>query len=247
MNRIRAALLFICFLNSLNLIAQQETLKLKLDNYEPRVGENVKLSFDFEFFTKSFEQQLNPNIIIVDNLSLMGLNESEFSKTIKFPKAGNTTVGPFKFNINGKDYVTDSISLRVLDKLPFKEGFWCRLVTDNHGNKFLILEQYTQNEITYTKTKDGFSVSEKVKKGAPSDPVEIVKIQEKGIEINFAYSSSSTVHPDDFDFSKPGMSYSIKKYQIVFDEDFSGSFTLSVNHLKNLPKQFSFDDILITR
>lgn len=243
MRSILFALALLCF----NLLSAQDTLKLAVDNPGPRVGDEVELSFSFDFFSDHLKSQLNSEVEMKSSLSAFGSNSDKLIRRIEFTKQGKRTIGPFKFGFNGKTLTTDSISFDVAEKLPFEEGVWIRLISDYQDNKLLIVEQLVKNESDYSDNKNGFSYTIGGKMDEKTELVEIEEVSENGLEITFRSSKSKTRTKDGGDTYAAGLTYSFKKYQIEFDESFDGPFTLKKKHLINLPKKTSFDNIVISR
>ena len=84
----------------------QEKVELKIDNPQPRVGQEVTISFDIDFLSDFFQNDLDKNIEVTEANSLFGGYSDEFSRVIKFRKAKTYTIGPFEYSFNGKKYKT---------------------------------------------------------------------------------------------------------------------------------------------
>ena len=233
----------LCF----NLLSAQDTLRLLVDNPEPRIGDKVELSFSFNFFTDELKNQLDDEVEMTNSSSVFGGQSDKFTRVIEFKRAGKHTIGPFKFDFNGRIIMTDSIVIDVAEKLPFEEGIWIRLTSDQEGNNFLIVEQLIENESDYSKNKDEFSYTVGGNMDDKTEFAEIEEVSENGVEINFRQSRSNTRTNDSDDIFAPGLSYSFKKYQIEFDNDYNGTFTLKKKHLKNFPKNTSYTEINISK
>lgn len=241
-------LLIIAGLICLNLLNAQDTLNLTLSNPEPRVGDKVELSFSFSFFTDDLENQIDDEIVMTASSSIYGISSNDkFIRMLEFTRTGKHTIGPFKFDFNGKMIVTNSIIVNVAEELPFEEGVWIRLTSDKEGNKFLILEQLVNNTSDYSKEGNTTSYTVGGKLDENFEFAEIEPISEDGIRINFKMSKSNTRTRDNGDVYAPGLSYSFKKYQIEFDEGFDKTFVLKKKHLKYLPKNVRFSKIEIKR
>ncbi len=231
----------LCF----NVLSAQDTLKLSVTNAEPRIGEKIQLSFSFEFFSDDLKSQLNDGIEMTSSMHVYGMQNDKFTRSLEFTKTGKHTIGPFTFDFNGKTIVTDSIVVNVAEKLPFKEGVWIRLISDQEGNKFLIVEQQIQNKSDVSKSKNGFSQTVGGKLDDKAEFVEIMDVSEPTIKISFRLGNVNT-RMNDEDMLAPGFTYSLKKYVVTLDEDYDGDFTLTKKHLKNLPKKTPFTEIEIT-
>lgn len=234
----------ICFFVALSINAQ-DSLLLKLDNYCPRVGDKIELSFSFDFFDDLIKEQLEEDIEITEKNDYSSSRDNVFTRNISFTQPGNKTVGPFRFNFNGKEYVTNAIKVEVAEKLPFKEGAWVRMGTDESGNKVLVLEQYTKLVTESKQTRDGF-YSSTHSSLEDDEYAEIKNIDEDGIEIRFRTSIRKS-RSEDGESLMGDMYYSRSIYKVILDEDFSGTFVLKKKHYRNLPRGAKIDKIEITR
>lgn len=239
------SILFLASLFCVTVLQAQDTLKLSINNPAPRLGEEVELSLSLDFLAKEIESQLNDGIDLLDSPSYSG-GKKLLTKLV-FSNVGVQQVGPFQFNFNGKEMLTDVLTVDVAEKLPFEEGVWFRSVTDSKGDQFLIIEQYMNNESNYQKEELGFSYTVGGVLGEGKKYVEIDDTSKYGIEFDFKQSNSTTKREEGSDPFSVGMSYSFKKYLIVFDDSFSGSFTLKKKHLKNVPKKTAIENIVITK
>lgn len=224
----------------------QDTIQLKLDNYCPRVDDNIELTFAFDFFEEIVTKQLAEDINIVEGSSFSMEDENAFVRNISFSKSGKKTVGPFNFEFNGKAYTTDAITVDVGEKLPFKEGVWVRMGISADGEKVIVLEQYVKTKTKTTKTKNGFSTSTSSSLG-DDDYAKIWDLNEPGLNIRFTSSHRSTRSEDGDIFSENGMMYSISNYVVEFEDSFSGTFILKKKHYKNIPFGSKIKSIEISR
>ncbi|GAB5524838.1 MAG: hypothetical protein Roseis2KO_27100 [Roseivirga sp.] len=228
-----------------NLLSAQSTLELSIDNPEPRIGDKVELSFSFSFFIDEIRTQLSDDMVMTNAANIFGTGSDKFTRVLEFKRTGKHTVGPFKFDFNGKTIITDSINIDVAEELPFEEGLWIRLTSDQSGNKFLIVEQLVGNQSDYTEKENGFAYTVGGKLDEGTEFAEIEDLYEDGVTISFKQSRSNTRTSDQGDVFAAGLSYSFKKYKVEFDEGFNGVFTLKKKHLKNLPKKTSFKKLEI--
>jgi hypothetical protein len=224
----------------------QDTIRLKLDNYCPRVDDKIELTFSFDFFNDIISEQLAEEIKTVEPSAFSTDASNVFTRNISFSKSGKKTVGPFRFEFNDKAYVTDAIVVEVGEKLPYKEGVWVSMGIGADGEKVIVLEQYAKTKTTTTKTKNGFS-SATASSLEGDDYAKIWKINDPDLNIRFKSSHRSNRSEDDDIFSAGGMMYAISIYVVEFEEDFSGTFLLKKKHYKNLPSGSKIQTIEITR
>lgn len=184
---------------------------------------------------------------MTNSFSVFGDSNDKFIRVIEFMNKKKYTVGPFKFDFNGKAILTDSIIIDVVEKLPFKEGVWIRYISDNNENKFLVVEQLIKNELNYSEDKDELSFTITNKIDDKTEFVEIEEISENGIKVNLKQTKNNIRTKDSNDIFAPGLSFSFKKYQVELNESYDGTFKLKKKHLKNFPKKTSFTEIIITK
>ena len=106
----RKGILFMLLLSlwSFSLQAQDNDVEIKVNNAAPRVGDEVEILFDIQFFSDEIEKQL-PNGVNVEGNSI-GASSGKLKKIITFEKSGKYTVGPFKFEFNGKKWLLTPLS-----------------------------------------------------------------------------------------------------------------------------------------
>jgi hypothetical protein len=221
----------------------QETLKLKINNPQPRVGQSVSLNFDIRFFTDFIESQIEREGKIETATSYTSTNN--FERNLVFQEAGVHTIGPLRFNINNIDYVTDTLVITVIEPLLPQEGLWIRLVEQN-GRKYMLVEQMIANESNFQEKENGFSYTVGGELNEGKEFAELVDVSVKGVRFNFRNSSTRSVRSEGAKMFEPGFSYSYKKYDIEFDDSFSGELKLSKKHFINFPAKTKLEKILIT-
>ena len=225
-------------------IYSQDFLNLKINNPQPRVDQEVKLSLNIEFFIENFKTQLGEKIELSNSGSVHELSNNDFNRMIKFNQIGLHKIGPIKFEFNGKKYISDSIFVTVVEKLQIKEGIHLRYVKFDNKHH-LILEQMINNQSDYTTTEDGYKYTVGGVKPEGKKFAELIETPVPGVKINFTNSYSSSVKPEDANIFDAGLSYSIKFYEIEFSDDFKGIFILNKSHIINLPVDEKIEEIQI--
>lgn len=122
-------------------VYSQNKLKLKVANTTPRVGETIQLFIDFSFFNNVIDSQLN---IISDDMKVLHVNhrgQLNYTRSFVFDSVGTKQIGPFEFTFNGRAYITDSVKIEVLGKLPSQSGVWVRQM-ESDGNKYILVEKF---------------------------------------------------------------------------------------------------------
>ena len=235
---------FIFLLLNLQLYAQTP-LKLKIDNPEPRMDEGTEISFDFTFFADEVARQLGETVILTGESSLLTRPEKNFTRIVKFTKAGIQTLGPLTFEINGQSYVTSTAQVDVLPPLPFEEGIWLRVV-EHEGKRYLYVEQMiagmaesgpTGKEMSNA-TND-FGDGNTIFAEPEPSPAEGLRFKFRGAGSRAKYDTESG--------SSQGFTYSFRKYEIQIRREFKGKFTLTKKHMLNMPKRVKMEEIEIRK
>jgi len=222
------------------IVCGQNKIELQINNPEPRVGDEVKLTLDANFLIDEIKIQSDTTIKFVT--SSFGLNSSEFSTAIEFSKSGSYLLGPYEFIFNGKKFISDSIKVNVKEMLPYEEGIWVRFVPAGES-RYIIVEQLIENKSDFKTRKDGFTYT--VGGVAVEDFAEIIEVSDDKVEIDFRSSRQNNRVPKDSELFSPGFSYSFRKYEIKFLNGFEGPFKLEKKHFTNFPKKGKFKTIEI--
>lgn len=217
----------------------QDTLTLIIDNPEPRVGDVVQISFNIDFLVDHLREQ---TVETIEFTKPLFATNNTFTQSIKFTREGKSTIGPYQFEFNNKQYVSTSIEVNVEKELPYQDGLWVRYVRLEE-KQYLIVEQLISNQSDYKTEENGFSYT--VGGISNEDYAELTEVPLDGVRFQFKGSKSNTRRPEGDDLFAPGYSYSIKRYEVIFEEGYKGKFKLEKEHIKNFPKNTKFKPILI--
>ncbi|MFD2567332.1 hypothetical protein [Pseudotenacibaculum haliotis] len=242
----KKTILLLFTISSLSLFGQ-EKLSIEIDNPQPRVDQRVTFSINIDFLASYLKKELGKNIELTRSKSIFGSQSDDFERVVVFKKAKKYKVGPFNFEFNGKKYTTNTIEIKVLPKLPMEEGLWLRLA-EFEGDKYLILEQLVKNRPNKTINENGGYTH--TIGGVKPEGIELADLNEnltEGIHLDFYSSSSNTLTPEGAELFDIGYTYSIKKYEITFDENFEGDYKISEKDIKNLPKIFNIGKIRLRK
>ncbi|MCL5247794.1 BatD family protein [Cellulophaga sp. 20_2_10] len=243
MKRITLLLLIFCSLNAIG----QKKLEIEIDNPEPRVGQSVTFSINVDFLTDYFKKELGKNVDFTRSTSIFGMQSDDFERVIIFEKAKKYEIGPFDFEFNGKKYTTEIIEVNVLPKLPMENGLWLR-ITESDSQQYLILEQLISNESNKTDNENG-GYSQTIG-GVKPEGKEFAELNEKltkGIELSNYSSATNTMKAEDAELFDVGFSYSIIKYKIKFEKDFSEEYIISETDFNNLPEKYDIGKIKVKK
>jgi hypothetical protein len=150
------------------------------------------------------------------------------------------TIGPFKLDFSGKTYLTNSISINVIEGLTDKEGVWVRKIKINNKD-YIVIEQIVNLK---PKTNRSGSTWKTEWETTEKDLAELNQPDYQGLEF-FEMSSGRGGHPDKLKKYPPSISYCYKFYEIKKMADFKGSYKLRENDFSKLPKGTKIPDIVI--
>lgn len=200
-------LLFLFLFNSGLTFSQNFTLTS--NNPEPRMGQEFEVS---GYLNDTLTEVRFNNILKIRNIARVeGLN----------------LIGPLSININGNTYLSDTLTINVIEELDkTKEGIWVRYV--NFQNKdYIILEQVinakprreSQNKVTFDNQ-----------------------------DVTFAELDLSQFNSDEIKIWNPASnsSFGYKRwlYQYHKKEGYE-PITLDKKYFKNLPKKAKIDKVVL--
>lgn len=216
--------------------SQAQNLKIKVDNTEPRLGQEINLTMESIFF----EDFLNKTC--TDSLQFKkSYSNPDLTKTIVANRLGQLTIGPIKFEFNGVNYVSNSIKINVIPNLSDEEGVWIRKMKIE-DKEFILIEQISKTEPMTSVTENALRIEWKA---TPESLVKLIKEpKEQGIEF-LDRRSGVGAHPDPSKEHPHSISYSYKFYEIKKSSKFKESFRLKEEHFQNLPKGAKIPNIVI--
>ena len=225
---------------TINLTTFGQIVTLDIHNPAPRVDEEIEISVNLK--KKDIKAEYPFPIDELDILRDNNLGNGKIKFTQIASDTGSVTFGPFKFTVDGKEYISDTLTIRVYPKLPpVMQGIWIRQVhfKDKH---LLIIEQRMPNDwkkddkYDMTFNNDGLQFAE----------IDKETIDHAGFEFNFSYSNSTQQFiNDNEDYVGDMVSYQMLIYNIKITDDYNGKFKLKKKHFKNFPKDIDFKEIKI--
>ena len=241
MNNFIFLILIICSLNTFG----QNSLKIEIDNPEPRVGEDVLFSINIDFLKNNLQEKLGAEIELTRSTSTHGLQSDDFERIIKFNKIGLIKIGPFEFDFNGRKYFTNQIVVNVQPKIKLEESLMVR-IAEIKSQKYIIIEQLVKN-IAKTEPDEYGNITTYLGGVAPEN-FEFASINEnfcKNIELDDKNTSSETLTSENPKYGEMGYSYSKIRYRINFNKDFEGEYKLTEKDFMNLPKDHKLKPIIL--
>lgn len=221
----------------------QERIELSLDVQHVRVGEEVELKFSMEFFSSYIKKQINSDISDGGSSfdSFHYPNQNEWTELIQFSDTGSYVLGPYTFEFDSIEYITDSLKINVINALPEKEGVWLRTSENSKGQQLLIVEQKIDMNKHKSKSRQN---SEYGWRGDDDLYTEIHENDQEQVRFIFAGSSIGPCQSDPFEDSDLRCSY--RKYVVAFANEFEGSVELTEDFFVNFPKKVEYQPIAIS-
>ncbi len=228
-------LLLIILLCSFNLSAQKK-IELSVNNLEPRVGEEVTLIMKPDILTEYLKNELGDSIEVSSSGLFSQDLFGELNRVLVFKEAKSYTIGPFAFEFNGTKYETNSISVNVRPKIPEENGLWIRLIMLD-GEKYLEIEQKTtiKSNESYEPNYLSYNLNSK-----PTVPTlaELKQNLTDDIILTNSFKKLNTVN---------GITTSVKRYKIKFNDKFEGSYLLKKTDFYNLPDEYEIGEIILKK
>lgn len=223
-------------LTGLTITASGQNIQIKVDNTEPRLGQEINLTIETNFFEEFLKGTFTDSIEFRQTYS-----NKDLTKTIIAKRLGPMTIGPIKFEFNGVTYLSNSITINVIPNLTDKEGVWIRkLKIDNKD--YIVIEQISIIKPVTTGSGNTWNTEWKA---TEDNLVKLIKEPEDvGIEF-FEGRSGMGGHPDKSKGYSPSISYSYKFYEIKKLPGFTGVFRLKEKYFENLPKGTKIPEIII--
>lgn len=220
----------------------QDTIPLSLINSSPRVGDKIELGFDLSMISNAISLQFPSKTEEVENIFDKS-GRTIFFKSFSINDTGTFTFGPFYFNFNNKEYVTDSVIVCVIEQLPEVEGVWIRY-EEFEGDHFVIIEQKISKVVVIEKQLQAQTNDESLY-SAVDLSTGLEEHPKNGVYIGLKQKNSRSYTTFNYGIVDPGFKYYYKKFQITFDEDYKGPFKLKKKHFEKLPKNVMVPTIVI--
>jgi len=217
-----------------------QILTLDIENPAPRIEDEIEVSISI--MKKDIEGKWP---LSIDELEMLRDNDLGSGK-IKFSRTasdtGIVTFGPFNLTVDGKEYISDTVTIRVYPKLPpEKQGVWVRQVYLN-GKHQLIIEQRVPNEWK----KDNKGLGSLNHDGLQFAEIDKETIDHNGLEFNFSHANTTHQNLGISEIDEVDLvSYHVLIYNIEIMEAYDGMFKLEKKHFKYFPKDIDFKGIEI--
>jgi hypothetical protein len=117
-------------LSLLSSISYAQLFTISPSNPAPRVGDKMSVNYTIDQETK-FDKTKSSSIKLGETCQTVNTNilRGNLELNQKFESTGEVKIGPIIIGVNGKQYKSDSITLKVLPALSdVDEGFWIHCV-----------------------------------------------------------------------------------------------------------------------
>ncbi|HMU68625.1 MAG TPA: hypothetical protein PK511_05500 [Chitinophagales bacterium] len=221
-----------------NILFSQDTLILKLNNPAPRVGQSVDLSMQVNMVLDAMRSTMDSTITFE---STFQGGEKFLTQTLVFSDTGKHILGPFKFDINGKSYITNTLEINVAPELPLTEGIWIRVV-ENNGNQILIVEEQIKKSEPKSRISFGSKKSDFDYYGNQNsfEKFAYLNSEPEGAAIEFNRYWMQT-------YDSSNLSFFTGLYNIYFLEDSGVVYTLGAKDFINLPDNITVPTVVIAQ
>ncbi len=213
-----------------------QNIQIKIDNSEPRLGQEINLTIETNFFEEFLKRTFTDSIEFKQTFS-----NKELTKTIVAKQLGPMTIGPLRFEFNGVTYLSNSIIINVIPNLTDKEGVWIRKLKID-SKDYIVIEQISIIKPVTTGSGNTWNTEWK---STEENLVKLIKEPENEDIEFFEGRSGMGGHPDKNKGYSPSISYSYKFYEIKKGSGFKGVFRLKEKHFENLPKGTKIPEIVI--
>lgn len=225
----------------------QEQFEISVDNFEPRLGQEVRLSFSGSFMTKYFERALGKDIQYKDSsndITAVDIVPNGINRTIIFNKLGINTIGPLVLNFDGVKYTSNQLVVNVRPQIKIEEGVWL-ISSEFENEKYVIIEQIVKN-VKIEEVDDSGILNTSF--DVPEKFVLATLKENLGDDIGLAISDSKTEQqfPENTDFEY-GITYSKTRYRVVFSDSFKGEYILTKKDVIDLPRKNKLEDKIILK
>lgn len=224
-----------------SLPAAVQTIELSASTPQPRINEPFKLSIDIGQLKATIFQSLAGKLQLSNDISTT--EEAVMTVTVNAVKKGKNEIGPLAFYLDKTKYISNSITVDVIDPLPnVDKGVWVRKVMTSDTTFCIIFEQRIPANSKAT-IKPDHSIT------YTTEPVftDIVKFKDSysitGVSNSYAHSStgfsSITVNGEERQYM-----YGFSVYYFTI-EDKKATIKITKDKLQNIPGDYQFEDIII--
>ena len=218
---------------------------LDLNNPAPRVGDEIEILVYFKMKDlHEKEGKKTADEWKSEQENNLGSGNLKFYENIL--DTGLIKIGPFKFSINNKEFVTDIITVRVYPNLPdVKDGIWIRQVNFK-DETFLILEQRLSNQWNNESKSDDEHSMTHSSDGVTYTGIDIKKLKELGLALKEVGSSTSSQVVDIKDiFGSGTVSYKLTKYKVTRLDNFKGKVKIKREFFIDYPDKVELPIIVV--
>ena len=241
------SIVFLLLLSAIFSNSYAQIVKLTPQNPAPRLEDRISIRYTIEPWDASKKSdQFSSQVKLSKKLRGRKTCSSSLSRGYVpvdnfINDTGMVEIGPFIFNINGKEYKSDVVSFYVSPKLPnVRKGFWIRY-TNYRGERYITIKKrrrpgprfYRGSNPAFAELNDSLLKSNNLKITGRSKSSGQDKIEGELEESEKSFYHQTAVYK--FSFEKDSMETDfqlLKEHFINFPED-SDFKPLKIKNLKN--------------
>lgn len=231
-------------LSLLSTISNAQHFTISPYNPVPRVGDKISVKFTIDQeakfdTTKSSDIKLGKGVQPFNKNILRG----DLELNQKFENIGNVKIGPIIIGVNGNQYKSDIITLKVLPAIPdVDEGFWIQCV--EFRNTYYIVTDQTisfDSELSDSGSTNRINPSDEIFASLNSKSVKIEGIKDIVLTLTRTTNSSA------FQENNNTKSHRIctKVYKVNLEDSYKNNGELTKENFENLPKNLNFQPVKI--
>ena len=209
----------------------------------PRVGDRISLSYTIDMEAKLDSTKSNS---INSGGTIQNINKNILRGNLeinqKFENTGDVKIGPIIIGINGKQYKSDSITLKVLPTLPnVDEGFWIQFVQIKKSF-YIVTDQIfsIDTESTHSGSQNMIKPVQELSANLVSKSVKI-----KGIKDIVLASTSSIKTKKQNNNNSKSRCICTKVYKVTLDDSYKNDGELTKLNFEKLPEELNFQPVKI--
>lgn len=235
MKKITVILLIVLFTN----ILHAQVFSIKPTNPLPRVGDKIYIECVIDPEAK-FDSVKNE--IVKPRETCQSGNRYILTGNIILNKqlenTDDITIGPISINLNGKQYKSDSITLKVFPELPdVNEGIWVHCVKSQKEYYIILEQKIPKLPVTDLNTEINPELEEYTSINSNSINIE-------GVEKITRYRSSTSMPYAKRGSNKPFILHTTI-YKVTLDDNYKNDGELKIENFNKFPKNINFQPIKI--
>jgi hypothetical protein len=228
----------------LSSILYAQLFTINPSNPVPRVGDKMSVSYTVDQETK-FDKAKSSVIKLGETFQTSNRNilRGNLELNQKFEDTGDVKIGPIIIGINGKQYKSDSITLKVLPALPdVDDGFWIQCV-EVQKTFYIVTEQIISviSESSDSVSRNRINPVQEICASLKSKSVKIEGI--KDIVLTSTRTVNSSTRPKINNTKPHGICTKI--YKVILEDSYKNNGELTKANFDKLPENLNIQPVKI--